>query len=190
MGNFARHKELERVLRAGIVAEIDQPLVNDFSARFGCDIAAQVDVELARDLQVIGSPRIALRVEEIDAAAARDCDKRIGFGLFAVELHRFEVEAGKATDHFEMAELFGADIHKEILAFRIFAIQALNRILHRCRQFAVGAAELLKQHIAETGIWFVDAHGVHELFDVMIHGNLWGWSARMALYDHSNRDVH
>jgi hypothetical protein len=33
-----------------------------------------------------------------------------------------QVEAGKAADDFEMAELFGPDIHQEILAFRIFAI--------------------------------------------------------------------
>jgi len=32
--------------------------------------------------------------------------------------------------------------------------------------------ELLKQHIAETGVRFVDADGVHKLFDVMIHDDL------------------
>jgi hypothetical protein len=33
--------------------------------------------------------------------------------------------------------------------------------LHRRRKFAVGTAELFEQHIAETNIGFVDAHGEH-----------------------------
>jgi hypothetical protein len=40
---------------------------------------------------------------------------------------------------------------------------------------------LLKQHIAELRIGFIDTDGVHKLFDVMIHGCLWGWS---------DKDVH
>jgi hypothetical protein len=49
-----------------------------------------------------------LRVEEIDSAAARDSDKRIGFCFFTVELHGLEVEAGKAADDFKVAQLFGS----------------------------------------------------------------------------------
>ena len=74
-----------------------------------------------------------------------------------------------------MAEFLGADIHQEILAVRIFAIEALNRVLHRGRELAVGAAELLKQHVAEAGIGLVDANGVHKFFDMMIHGRSPGW---------------
>ena len=80
----------------GIVAEIDQPLVDDLRPRFGGDIAAQVDVELAGNLEIIGGPGIALRVEQIDAAAARDGDQRIGLRLLAVELRRLEMQAGEA----------------------------------------------------------------------------------------------
>ena len=40
-------------------AEIDQPLVDDFRARFGRDIAAQIDIEFAGDLEIIGRPGIA-----------------------------------------------------------------------------------------------------------------------------------
>ena len=40
----------------GVVAEIDQPLVDDLGARLGGDVAAQVDVELAGDLEVVGGP--------------------------------------------------------------------------------------------------------------------------------------
>ena len=50
------------------------------------------------------------------------------------------------------------------------AIEALDRILHRGRKLAVGAAELFEKHIAEAGIRLVDADRIHELFDVMIHG--------------------
>ena len=54
-----RHQELQGVLGAGVVAEIDQPLIDDFRAGFGRDVAAQVDVELAGDLEIIGRPGIA-----------------------------------------------------------------------------------------------------------------------------------
>ena len=172
--DFARHQKLQGVFGARIVAEIDQPFVDDLSPGFGGDIAAKVDVELAGDLQIVGGPGIALRVEEIDAAAARDGDQRIGLCLFAVELHWLEVEAGEAADDFKMAKLFGADIHQEILAVRIFTVQALNGVLHRRSQFAVGAAELLKQHVAETGVGLVDPNGVHELFYMVIHDDLGG----------------
>ena len=49
--DLARHQELQRILRADVVAEVDQPLVDDLGARLGGDVAAQIDVELAGDLQ-------------------------------------------------------------------------------------------------------------------------------------------
>ena len=75
MRDFARHQELQRIFGAGIVAEIDQPLIDDLRAGFGCDIAAQIDVQLAGDLEIVGCPGVALRVEEIDAAAAGNGDE-------------------------------------------------------------------------------------------------------------------
>ena len=98
--------------------------------------------------------------------------KRIGLRLFPVEFHWLEMQAGKAADDLKVAEFLGSDIHQEVFAVGIFAIQALDRVLHRRCEFAVGTAELLKQHVAETRIRFVDANGVHELFDVMIHDDL------------------
>ena len=97
MRDFARHKELKRVLGAGIVTEIDQPLIHNLRPGFGCDIAAQVDVEFAGDLEIVCRPGIALRVEEIDAAAARDGDKRIGLRFFAIEFRWLEMKAGKGS---------------------------------------------------------------------------------------------
>jgi hypothetical protein len=80
-----------------------------------------------------------------------------------------------------MAELLGADVHQKVFAVWIFAIEALDRVLHRRRELAIGTAELLKQHIAELWIRLIDTDGVHKLFDVMIHGGLW---------ELSDKDVH
>jgi hypothetical protein len=85
------------------------------------------------------------------------------------------MKPGKATDDFKVTELFRADVHQEIFAVWIFAIKALDGILHRGRQLAVCATKLLKQHLAEARIGFVDPDGVHKLFDVMIHGDLRDW---------------
>ena len=81
------------------------------------------------------------------------------------------MHAGQCPDDFQMAQLFGADIHQHVFAVRILAVQALNRILHGGRELAVGAAELLQKHVAEARIRLVDANRVHEFLDVVIHLN-------------------
>ena len=58
----------------------------------------------------------------------------------------------EGADDFQMTEFLGADVHQQILAIRIFAIEALDRVLHGGGKFAVGAAELLEQHVAEARI--------------------------------------
>ncbi|MET4799686.1 hypothetical protein ABIA96_002253 [Bradyrhizobium sp. LB11.1] len=170
--DFPGHQELQGVLGAGVIAEIDQTFIDDLGPRFRGDVAAQVDVEFAGDLEVIGRPRTALRVEEIDTAAPGDRDQRIGFRRFAIEFHGLQVQAREGADDFEMAQFLGADIHQKILAVRIFAIETLDGILHGGRQLAVGPAELLQQHVAEPRIGLVDPDCEHELLDVMIHDNL------------------
>ena len=69
-----------------------------------------------------------------------------------------------------MTQFLGADVHQEVLAVRILAIEPLNRILHRGRKFAIGAAELFKEHIAKARVGFIDANGEHQFLDVVIHG--------------------
>src|SRR5258708_38098768 len=76
----------------------------------------------------------------------------------------------QASHDLEMAKFLGADIPQEILAARIFAIEALDRILHRGCELAVRAPELFKEHVSKTRVRFVDADGEHELLGVMIHG--------------------
>ena len=50
-----------------------------------------------------------------------------------------------------MAQFLGADVHQEILAPRIVAIQALDGILHRRGELAVRTAELLEEHFPNLG---------------------------------------
>src|SRR4030081_3473383 len=73
------------------------------------------------------------------------------------------------ADDLEMAQFLGADVHQQILAIRVFTIEALDRILHRCGEFSVRSAKLLKEHIAKTRVRFVDADSEHELLDMMVH---------------------
>ena len=80
----------------GSSAEIDQALIDDLGPGFRRDVAAQVDVEFAGDLQIVGGPGVALRVEQIHAAAAGNGDQRIGFGRLAIEFHRLEMHAREA----------------------------------------------------------------------------------------------
>ena len=172
MGNFPGHQELQGVLGAGVIAEIDQAFVDDLGPRFRGDVAAQVDVEFAGDLEIVGRPGVALRIAQADAAAAGDRDQRIGFRRFAIEFHGLQMQPRERADDFEMAQFLGADIHQEILAVRIFAIETLDGVLHGGRQLAVSAAELLQQHVAKPRIGLVDPDCEHELLDVVIHENL------------------
>jgi hypothetical protein len=86
MGDFPCHQELQGVLGASIVAEIDEPLIDDFGAGFGRDIAPQINIEFAGYFKIIGRPGVSLRIEQIDAAAAGDCDQGISFRCLAIEL--------------------------------------------------------------------------------------------------------
>jgi hypothetical protein len=96
MCDFARHQELQRVLGTDIVAEIDQSLVDDLGAGFRRDVAAQIDVELAGDLEIICRPSISLRVEQVNRDPApsllyRPCEKRETLSRF-----RFYAENGQS----------------------------------------------------------------------------------------------
>ena len=47
MGDLSGHQELKRILRTGIIAKVDEPLVDNLGSGFGRDIAAEVNVEFA-----------------------------------------------------------------------------------------------------------------------------------------------
>ncbi len=74
VGDFAGHQELKRLLGPGIVAEIDETLIDDLGPRLGGDVAAQIDIKFTGDLEIIRRPGVALGIEQIDAAASRNGD--------------------------------------------------------------------------------------------------------------------
>ena len=70
----------------------------------------------------------------------------------------------------------------------ILAVQSLNRVLHGSRQLAIGAAKLLQQHVSKTGVWIPHVDRVHQLLDVVIHGELPTMSERgMAAIERAGR---
>ena len=79
------------------------------------------------------------------------------------------MQSRERADDLQMAQFLGADVHQKVFALWVVAVQPLNGILHRGGEFAVGAAELLEQHVAELRIGLIDTHGVHQLFHVVIH---------------------
>jgi hypothetical protein len=114
MRNLARHEKLQRVFCARIIAEIDQPFINDLRTGFGGDVAAQIDVKLSCDLEVIGGPWIALRVEKIDAAAAGNGDDGFGFRLLTIEFGWLKMEARETANDLQMTEFLRTDVHQEV----------------------------------------------------------------------------
>src|SRR4051812_47426390 len=172
VSDLTGHEELQSIDGAGIITKVDEPLINNFGPGFGGYVAAKIDIQLAGDLEIVSGPRIASGIVEVDATAASDRDQRIDFGSSSVLLCRFEVHAGESANNFEMAEFFGADIHQQVFASHILAIQTLDGVLHRGGEFPVRAAKLLQEHLSETGVRSADIHGVHQFFYVVIHKSL------------------
>ena len=84
-------------------------------------------------------------------------------------LERFQVHASQRADDLQMAAFLRPDVHQQILAFGVVIVQALNRILHGRRELAVGASELLQQHVPETRIGLPYPHRVHQLLHMVVH---------------------
>src|SRR4051812_3240159 len=104
VGDLTGHEELQSIDRTGIIAKVDEPLINNLGPGFGSDIAAEVDIQLAGDLEIVSGPGIARGIVEVDATAASDRDQRIDFRRSSLHLCRFEVHAGESANNFEMAE--------------------------------------------------------------------------------------
>jgi len=149
MGNLAGHQELQRILRPGIICEIDESLVDDLRSCLSRDVAAEIDIELTRDFQVVRRPGVSHGVVKIHAAPPGNGNERIGLSGFALELHRLQVQARQRADDLEMTEFLSADVHQKVLALEVVAIQSLNGILHGGGELAIGSAELLEEHVAE-----------------------------------------
>src|SRR5213075_2116125 len=109
----------------------------------GGDIAPEVDIELPSDLQVVRGPGVSHGVEQIDPAAAGNGDQRVCQCGLPLEFHRGEVKPGQRAHDFEVAQFLSTDVHEQIFAGRILAIETLDRILHGRGEFAISTAELL-----------------------------------------------
>jgi hypothetical protein len=73
--DLAGHEKLQRLFRSGIITEINEPLVYDLRPRLCGDVAAQVHVQLAGDLQISCRPRISHRVKKIHPAVSGNGDE-------------------------------------------------------------------------------------------------------------------
>ena len=68
------------------------------------------------------------------------------FGAFRqIAFRAFVKHTDQRADDFKVAQLFGSDIHQHIFTARIVIAQPLGKVTAGCRQFALRAAELLKQ---------------------------------------------
>ena len=121
----------------GSSVEFDQPFVDDLGASLRRNIAAQIDIQFAGDLQVIGRPGVAHGVTQAHSAAARNRDQRVGLRRVPVVFHGLQMHSGQRADDLQMAQFFGTDIHQQVFAFRVVAVQALDRILHGRGEFAI-----------------------------------------------------
>ena len=81
--DFARHEELQGVLGSAVVGKIDQPLVDDLGPRLGGDVAAQIDVEFAGDLEVIRGPGVPIELYRLTPPPPAMAMSGIGFGRLA-----------------------------------------------------------------------------------------------------------
>jgi hypothetical protein len=124
VGDLASHEELQRVLCAGVIAEVDQPLIHDFGAGLGRDIAAEIDIELAGDLEIVCGPGIAHRVEKVDAFATGDRDQRISLAQTFIGLRCMRARQPTISRW-----LSSSVVHQEVFSLRILEIQSLDRIL-------------------------------------------------------------
>ena len=150
VGDLARHQKLKRILGAGVPAEIDQALVDDLRARFGRDIAAKVDVQFAGDLEIIAVQALPMELNRltppppaIAISGSTSASSRTDFSGLRCIRAKFR--------RFPDGSIPRCRYPSAGPSARIVAVQALDGILHRSGEFAVGAAKLLEQHVAERG---------------------------------------
>src|SRR5205085_12355411 len=114
--------------------------------------AAQVDIELASNLQIVGGPWISHRVEKVYATPAGNSDQGVSFGLVPRKLHGCKMHAGQGTDYLQVTQFLSTNVHQQVFAVRVLAVQTLDRVLHCGRELSISAAELFQKHDAKTRI--------------------------------------
>src|SRR3954469_2515542 len=68
----------------------------------------------------------------------------------------------KAANHLQVAQLFGRNVDKQILATRIVFRDTLCEVAHGGGKFAVRPAELLEKKAREHWVWLRHSNRVHE----------------------------
>ena len=84
-------------------------------------------------------------------ASARSLDGEFYSTLSGILATLINGRARQRADDLEIAQLLRPDVHHKIFSLRVVAIEPLERVLHGGGQLAVGAAELLEQHVADLG---------------------------------------
>jgi hypothetical protein len=99
------------------------------------------------------------RVSERSPAASSTCTKR-SYGRYPTtsRLQRGPVR-DRGADDLEMAELFGGDVHEQVVLVRIGlpCSKCLHEVLHGGLQLPIAAAELLQQETGEARVGTRDA---------------------------------
>lgn len=84
------------------------------------------------------------------------------------------LERRSAVD-LQVAELFGGDIHQQVLAACVLFGDALGEIAAGGGQFALRSAELFEHEVGEAGIAFADPDGVLQALVVCEHDDSIVW---------------
>ena len=188
----ACHQEIECREHVLVVGELHQVFVDDLGTRFGGDVRAQVDRQVAVGIDIGALPGDAVAVGEARPAARQHAelwvDRKgrmdevvlrnafaedvVSLGrIFEVAVYACEEHLDRGPDDFEVPQLFGGDIHQHIVLVRIgvMAGEGLHEILHRSFQLAVTAAELFEQQPCEAGIGFRYPRFELEFFGMVKH---------------------
>jgi hypothetical protein len=107
---------------------------------------------------------------QVDATAAGNGHQGIGFSGFAVCFQWLQMHADERADDLKVAQLLRADIQQQVATPNVVqAVPTLDGVLHGSGKFAVRAAKLFQQHVAEPNVRLADIHRVHQLLNVVIH---------------------
>ena len=87
----------------------------------------------------------------------------------AIELHRFEVHPRQRADDLEVAQLLGADVHQQVFALRIVAVEPWMEYCIAAASSPFAPPNCSSSMLPNLGSGCIDPHGVHQLLHVVIH---------------------
>ena len=171
VGFLAVEQEVDRFAHLFVFDLAVEVFIDDLRALFGSDIREQVGAKIAGDRNVVARPGVSGSVYQPGIEPEHHVGLYLARGNRAVidvvsveQVYRFR-------DHLHVSELFGGDIHKQILDLGVLDPEALRHILHRGLQLAVAAAELLVKQRRLLRIRAFDANRVEQFLFVFEHNN-------------------